>query len=201
MAALREFVQRLRFLMFHRRLDRELAEEIREHLTRTTEENIAKGMLPVEAHYAALRQFGNAQLQQERSREHWGFPRLESFVQDMRFGVRMMCKSPILTVVAVLTLALGIGANVAIATIARSVFWRSFPYERPDRLAILWSSNQKTGWSEMQVSAPDVEDWASRSRSFQSVSGYTWTDYKVFNVSDGEWRGAHPRSRSLASSV
>ncbi|MBV9147299.1 MAG: ABC transporter permease [Acidobacteria bacterium] len=195
MFSFREFWHRLQFLLFHDGFDRELAEEINDHVERMTQENISRGMPPAEARSAALRHFGNTALQQERSREHWSFPALDSFLQDIRFGARLMLKAPLLTTIAIATLALGIGANAAVFALVKSAFWRNFPFFEPDRLAILWASNQKTGWKEMQVSVPDVADLKAQSHSLQWISGYTWTDYQVFSVSSA---GGALRVRGVA---
>ena len=115
----------------------DLEEEIRSHLRMEEQENLESGMPPDEAHYAALRRFGNVTLAQERSREMWGWNSVETLWQDLRFGLRMLLKNPGFTVVAVLTLAIGIGANTAIFSLIDAVMLRMLPVPRPDELRLV----------------------------------------------------------------
>ena len=157
---------------FHRqRPEAELAEEIRSHLAMEEQENLESGMSGEEAHYAALRRFGNVTLAQERSREMWGWNSVETLGQDLRYGLRMLWKNPSFTVVAVITLALGIGANTAIFSLGNVFMFRPLPVKDADRLTVV--AVQYHGDSDpTQLSFLDYQDYKKQSDIFTDMTYY-----------------------------
>jgi predicted permease len=102
-----------------------------------------------------------------------------TLIQDLRYALRMLSRSPGFAVVAILTLALGIGANTAIFGLANAAFFRALPYPHAERLTVLWKNNQRTGVSEGAVSYPDWADWRAQSRSFEDMAIFSTDPSKV----------------------
>src|SRR5262249_38180937 len=126
--------RRLLFHLRRDRFDRELEEEMRFHLEMKGQENAEAGMGPMEARHAAQRQFGNQTLLREVSRDMWSLRSLETLFQDLRYGMRTLLKNPGFTLIAVITLALGIGANTAIFSLTSALVLRPFDFYDLDRL-------------------------------------------------------------------
>ena len=132
-------------LFSRRQLYDDLSEEIRTHLEERTQELSRSGLTREDAAAEARREFGNVTLTEERAREIWQWPGIESFFEDVRFGLRTLRKSPGFTAVAVLTLALGIGANTAIFSLTDQILLEQLPVGHPEQLALLSSTEAKWG--------------------------------------------------------
>ena len=143
MDKLSQLWRRLLFYARRDRFDRELEEEMRFHLEMKAEENLAAGVAPEEARYAAQRQFGNQTLLREMSRDMWGIRSIETLVQDLRYGARMLLKNPGFALIAVVTLALGIGANTALFSMFY-LFDRPLPQTKPGTVVALEFHETKT---------------------------------------------------------
>ncbi len=158
-------------LFSRRRLYSDLSEEIREHLEEKIDELVAGGVSREEATMVARREFGNVTLLEERSREVWQWPSVESFLTDIRYGLRVLRKNPGFTFVAVLTLALGIGATTAIFGALNATLLRPFPFRDPGRLLMVWGTDPKAGGFILS-SIPDYFDWRSQHSVFTDLAAY-----------------------------
>jgi putative ABC transport system permease protein len=167
---LRELARRLKMLVHRRQFDADLEEEMRLHLELRQQQQIESGVNPDDARAASRRQFGNATVLREKSHTAWGWEWLEHLVQDVRFGLRMSGKSPGFTAAAVLTLALGIGANTAIFSLVNGVLLRPLPYHAPHRLTIVWEKN--SDGTRDNVGYATYLDWKAQNQSFEQLALY-----------------------------
>ena len=153
-----------------KRMMGELDEDIREHIAMETQDNIERGMSPEKARRAAFLKFGNVTRVKEETREVWSFLWLEQLWQDIRFALRMLRKSPGFTAVAVLTLALGIGANVAAFSVVYGVLLRPLPFSHPQQLVRVYDDLRGPNEQDVGMSVPELWDLQDRSGVFQDIS-------------------------------
>jgi predicted permease len=159
---------RLRSLFRRRQVEAELDEELRYHLERKIEEYIAQGLAPEQARYAAFRAMDGLEQRKEECRDMRRLNGIENLFQDLRYGLRMLAKSPGFTAVAVLTLALGIGANTAIFTTVNTVLLESMPYPDPDRIVQLMLFSTCCGHGAASV--PEFIIWRAQKNVFQEIA-------------------------------
>ena len=148
--------------------ENELEEEINSHLRMATQERMAGGESPAEAESAARRELGNAGLVKEVTRETWGLGWVERLLQDLRYGFRVLWKSPVYALVSVLTLALGIGASTAIFSVVYGVLLHSLPYYKPDQIVRVWELDAKA--NQMPFTDPNFDDMRSQAHSLQGMA-------------------------------
>jgi hypothetical protein len=168
---LREWWSKWRRILTGRRgLAGDLNAEIDAHLEFEIQENIARGMPPEEARAAARRHIGNLTQIQERAQEAWSFPRFETIAQDLRYGLRGIRRSPGFSLVVVLTLALGIGANTAIFSVVNAVLVRPLAYPAAERLVWLGESDPKA--EGISVTWVNYQHWRAENHSFEDLAGF-----------------------------
>ncbi len=153
-----EFFRRIYYLLNRRRMERELQNDIEAHREMMSREN--------------RRDFGNPTLLREWSREAWGWTWLDRFLQDVRYGLRMLRKNPGFTVVAMAALALGIGANTALFSVVYGVLLKPLPYAQGDKLVVLHQEFTKTGQNSVGFSVKEIKDYREQTRSMAQLEEY-----------------------------
>ncbi|HEV2277529.1 MAG TPA: ADOP family duplicated permease [Acidobacteriaceae bacterium] len=164
----------------------DLSASIEEHLTEKIDELMESGLSREEATYAARRQFGNATRIEEQGREVWQWPRIESIWADVKFALRQLAKSPAFTVTAVLTLALGIGANTGVFSLTRALLMKSLPVQDPARLVriSLELNNPNGAVRDMPVNSFMIDSLRRHSKTSSGIFG--WATYEfVVQQSEG----------------
>jgi len=179
MGAIRGVTVRLRALLHRRATEHDLDEEIRFHIELETEKNVRLGFTPEEARRRALVSFGGVQRTREAHRDVRGARWVGEAVGDARFALRTLRKTPALAVAAILTLALGIGANTAIFSAVNAVILRPLPFTDPGRLVMLWEENPDKGWHQSTVAPANALDWRDQVAAFEDVAMYNGSNGRL----------------------
>jgi predicted permease len=173
---LRGWLARTISFLDHNR-DREFAEELECHLQMHIEDNLRAGMNPQEARRQALIKLGGVAQTTENYRRQRGLPLMEILIKDLRYGLRMLARRPGITLIAVLSLALGIGANTAIFSLVNTILLRPLPVAAPERIVSL--RNETAGRVSMAFSYPNYKDFRDRSDVFDGLIGYRFAPLSV----------------------
>ena len=158
------------FTQKHR--DAEFEAEVAAHLQMLTDEHIRRGLPPGEARRQAILQFGGPMQTREQHHESRGLPFVETTLQDLRYGARALRRSPAYALVAVATLAIGIGAGTAMFTVAGAVLLRPLPFKDPDELVQIFETNPLRRWTRNIAAPANYADWQTRNKSFTGIAAY-----------------------------
>jgi len=176
---------RLRALAGRESVIGDIDEELRLHVEMETEENLARGMSPEEARRAARMSFGNFDSIRDTAYTVRGGGLMETFLQDVRYGARMLARNKAFTVVAVLTLALGIGANTAIFSVVNDLLLRPLPYSEADRVVMLWEVSPE-GRHMNTTSRANFREWRAQGQSFESMAAFSDQRLNLTGAGDPE---------------
>src|SRR5580693_6125143 len=167
---LKEVWVKARALAMRKRLERDLEEELQFHLEKRAEKNRALGLGAEDARVAARRRFGNVTLVKEDCRGNWTFTWIETLWQDVRYAARVLAKNPGFAAVVVFSLALGIGANTAVFSAMNTLLLRALPYEHPETLATVWSTQKPDlGADGLPPPVAEVADWKKQNHVFADI--------------------------------
>jgi predicted permease len=192
--------------------DADLERELQSDLELEEEEQRERGLSPEEAHHAALCAFGNPTLIHERTRAVWSWNMLENFLRDLRISVRTLFRSPGFSIIAVLVMALCIGASTSLFTVVRSVLLRPLPFSDPDRLVMIYEHFRDPAMNAEQfnynaVAPADYLAWRAQTHGFEDMAAWRWAQFnltgehgelpEMVNAAGGSWNlfsllGVHP---------
>ena len=184
MSLWRQVSRGLRVLTHRRVADQDVADEVQHFLEEAAAESLTCGLSPEEARRTAKLEVGNMDAVREQIREAGWENIVASFFADLRFALRMLRKSPGFTTVAVLTLALGIGANTAIFSVVNGVLLKPLSYPHPDRLVAIAESSPP--FDVGSISYPDFVDWTKMNHTFEGLAAYRHGNFTLTGVGDAE---------------
>jgi predicted permease len=167
---LHKLLMRCKMLLGRDRAGEQLHNELEFHLDQQIAENVAAGMSPAEARSAALRSFGNPATLRDQARDTWSWLWLELLLSDMRYGIRTLVRTPGFSVLAVIVMGLGIGANVALFTVVHSVLLKPLPFKDQDRLVRLYEANVKGAFQDNIVAGGTFASWQAQAHSFEGMA-------------------------------
>jgi putative ABC transport system permease protein len=188
-------LSRIRGLLLDRTLDDEFDREVSAHLAMLTDENIRRGMDPDAARRAAVVRFGGPMQIKEQQHDSRGLPFVDTTLQDLRYGLRALRKNPANSLVAIATLAIGIGAGTAVFSIASAVLLRPLPYGDPGRLVRVFETNPLKSWTRNIASPANYADWKTGNSVFTDIAAYEQFNFngsgasEVFLTGQGEPQG------------
>src|SRR5580698_9205730 len=164
--------------------DADLERELRSDLELEEEEQREGGLSSEEARYAALRAFGNPALIREQTHAVWSWSWLESLLRDLRIGVRTLLRSPGFSLIAVLVIALCIGATTSLFTVVRSVLLRPLPFHDPARLVMIYEHFRDPGMNAQgfnynSVAPADFRDWRAQTHGFEDMGAWRWWQFNL----------------------
>ena len=177
----------LRFRSLFRRncVEQELTDELRFHLEKQIEAHVSQGMPPEDARRTALRELGGIEQHKEECRDMRRMNLIVDLMRDLRFAGRLLRRNPSFTSVAVLALALGIGANTAIFSVVNAVMLQRMPYEDPDHLVMVWEQSPQTGKTNV-VNPVNFLDWQARNHSFERIAALVETGASLADEGEPE---------------
>ena len=181
-------LSRLAGLLKIHRLERDVEDELRAHIEMRAQDNLAAGMSPEEARYDAQRRFGNSTLVKEDTRAMDIVGWIETTGQNLRYAARMLRRTPGFTLVAILTLALGIGANVAIFTVVHAVLLEPLPFPHPEQLVRVYDDLRTSNTYDVEMSVPELWDLRDKSGVFQDICATLPAD--VISCQYRAWRSS-----------
>lgn len=179
------YLRSLAATLFHRSsMEQEMEEELRLHIQTRADDLEHSGLRRDQAERQARIEFGGYERYKEECRETMGAHFFETLLQDVRYGLRMLVKAPVFTLVMALTLALGIGATTAMFSVVQGVVLAPLPFPQPDRLVLIFQSNPHA--SHVSLSLPDFRDWQRNARSFEALSGLRWYQFNLTSPGNPE---------------